>query len=113
MNRGETMDEKRKFLESLLARYGAVPTDLDRKNRERYDDSVIHEYDNSFYWVGTAGYDGQEFLVLSCIDKRKYAELGLLEDMDVLAADSSDEQLEKSVRYALGVEPYPERYPEI
>ena len=50
--------------------------------------------------------------MLSCIDKRKYAELGLLEDMDVLAADSSDEQLEKSVRYALGVEPYPERYPE-
>ncbi len=39
MNRGETMDEKRKIPESLPARYGAVPTDPDRKNRERYPEN--------------------------------------------------------------------------
>ena len=27
-------------------------------------------------------------------------------------ADSGEERLEKAVRYALGVEPYPPRYPE-
>ena len=106
------MNEKRELLESLLVRCGAVPTDLDRENRERFGDGVIYEYGSAYYRAGTAAFDGREVLVISSIDKKKYAALGLLEDIDVLPPDSSTERLEQAVRYALGLEPYPERYPE-
>ena len=83
---------------------------LDPENREFY--GVIYAYGGAYYRAGTAAFDGRDFLVISCIDKQKFAALGLLEDIDVLPADCSEERLEKAVRYAFGLEPYPERYPE-
>ena len=104
------MTDKRAFLEELFRRYGAEPTELDPENREIY--GTIYAYGGAYYQAGTASFDGRDFLVISCIDKEKFAALGLLEDIDVLPADSGEERLEKAVRYALGVEPYPPRYPE-
>ncbi len=104
------MNEKREALEALFRRFGAVPTELDPENREFY--GVIYAYGGAYYRAGTAAFDGRDFLVISCIDKQKFAALGLLEDIDVLPADCSEERLEKAVRYAFGLEPYPERYPE-
>ena len=48
--------------------------------------------------------------MLSSTDEKKYADIGLLEDIDAFSAGMSDEQLEKQVRYVLGIEPYPEDY---
>lgn len=106
------MNEKRQLLEALFERYGAAATEFDRENRERFGDGVIYEYGGVYYRAGSASFDGQDFLVIASIDKPKFAALGLLEDIDVLPAESSEERLEQAVRYALGVEPYPERYPE-
>ena len=106
------MEEKLKKLEELFARYGAVPTQLDEENRTRFGDRVIYELGGTFFRAGTAEFDGRPFLILSSIDKKKFAEVGMLDDIDALPADCGEERMEKAVRYALGVEPYPEVYPE-
>ena len=35
-----------------------------------------------------------------------------MEDVDVLPLDLEPERIEKAVRYAFGIEPYPEKYPD-
>lgn len=106
------MEDKLQTLECLFVRYGALPTDLDRENREHFGDRIIYSCGGSYFRAGTARFDGQDYLVISSIDMQKYARLGVLEDIDVLPMDCPEERLEKAVRYALGVEPYPEIYPE-
>ena len=106
------MEEKLRQIEALFVRYGAVPTDLDASNRERFGDRVIYELGGSYFRAGTALFDGQPFLILSSIDRQKFASLGMMEDIDALPADCGEERMEKAVRYALGVEPYPVVYPE-
>ena len=66
----------------------------------------------SFFRAGTAEFDGKEFLLLSNIDDPKFAALGIMEDVDVLSLDLEPERIEKAVRYAFGIEPYPEKYPD-
>ena len=106
------MEEKLKSVEALFLRYGAVPTELDQENRHRFGDRTIYECKGSYFRAGTASFDGQDFLMISSIDKQKFAELGILEDVDALPVDCGEEKIEKAVRYALGAEPYPEIYPE-
>lgn len=110
--RVESMEEKLEYLEALFVKYGAVPTGLDAEKRRRFGDRVIYERDGSYFRVGTAVFDGKDFLMISCIDKQKFAEVGVLEDIDALSADCPKERMERAVRYALGVEPYPDVYPE-
>ena len=105
------MEEILQKVEALFVQYGAVPTQLDEENKIRFGDRVIYERDGCYIRAGAAVFDGQPFLILSSIDRQKYAELGLLEDVDALPLDCSEERLEQAVRYALGVEPYPEVYP--
>ena len=105
------MEEKLRQMEALFARFGAAPTELDEENRARFGDRVIYELGGSYFRASTAVFDGQTFLVISSINKQRLAELGMLEDIDVLPADCSEDRMEKAVRYALGAESYPEIYP--
>ena len=60
-------------LESLFVRYGAVPTELNSRNRALLGERQIYERNGRYY---------------------------------------RQDRMEKAVRYALGVEPYPEQYPD-
>ncbi len=100
------------FLESLFVRYGAVPTDLDRENREKFGLRTVYSRKGNYYRTGTAEFDSIPFLLLSVTDNVRYADLGILEDVDALPLDADDVRLEKAVRYAFGIEPYPDKYPE-
>ena len=111
MIRGRNMEELLQKAEALFIKYGAVPTPLNVENRMRFGERVIYERDGCYIRAGAALFDGQPFLILSSIDRQKFAELGLLEDVDALPLDCPEERLEKAVRYALGVEAYPEVYP--
>ena len=110
--RESAMEEKLQKLEELFVKYGAEPTQLDEKNRAQFGMRAIYERDGKYYRAGTAEFDGQPFLILSSIDRQKFASVGMLEDIDALPADCGEDRMEKAVRYALGVEPYPEVYPE-
>ena len=100
--------EKQRRLEAIFEKYGAVQTELDQFSGE----GKVYAMDDSYYRAGTAIFEGKEFLLISCIDQEKYAALGIMEDIDVLPIDTPEERLDKAVRYAFGIEPYPEKYPE-
>lgn len=108
----EAIEQRLEFVESLFAKYGAEPLDIDEKNREKFGQRRLYKYDGSYYRVDQMKFDEDEkpFIILSCTDDEKYADIGLLEDIDAFDFGDSDEKLEKGIRYAFGIEPYPEDY---
>lgn len=112
MSDPEYIENKLQYIESLYTKYGAVPTDLGQALRDRFSERVIFVLNGNYYRTGAADFEGKTFLLLSTIDKTRFADLGIMEDVDALPCDLDDASIEKAVRYALGVEPYPETYPE-
>ncbi|WP_034446388.1 hypothetical protein [Butyrivibrio sp. AE2032] len=115
MGKEFTQDELNKrmvFVESLFEKYGAKPQELNEKQREKFGQRRIFKHEDSFFRVDNMQFQEGEkpFIVISCTDDEKYASVGMLDDIDALEADVADEELEKAVRYAFGVEPYPEDY---
>ena len=108
----QSTEEKLRQLEELFVKYGAVPAELNPEYRDEVDQRTIFTRNGSFFRAGTAEFDGKEFLLLSNIDDPKFAVLGIMEDVDVLPLDLEPERVEKAVRYAFGIEPYPEKYPD-
>ncbi len=108
----DNLDSKLEQLETLFVKYGASPTELNQENIGINRERTVYSLGGCFFRAGSARFDGKTFLLISSIDKVKYAELGIMEDIDILPLESGSERLEKAVRYALGVEPYPEKYPE-
>ena len=109
-NRNST-EERLSFIESLFVKYGARPTALNEKNRERFDQRQIFSLNGNYYRAEADVFDGSLFFVLSVTDKQDYAAVGIMEDVDALPEQADDARLEQAVRYALGIEPYPEKYP--
>ena len=108
----EFIESRLRFIESLFTRYGAVPTNLDQELRDRFSDRVIYALNGNYYRTSAADFDGKLFYLLSTIDKLEFADLGIMEDIDALPYDLDDASIEKSVRFALGIDPYPETYPD-
>ena len=106
------LEEKMREMGALFTEYGAVPTDLALKNTEQFGDRRIYAWNGNYYRTGTAAFDGEDFLLISCIDGLKFAELGIMEDIDLIPAGAERARMERAVRCAFGVEPYPEKYPE-
>ena len=111
----EAMEKRISFVESLFTKYGAEQVEMDEKAREKAGVKNVYTYDGSFYKVDALKFDEEAdpFIVLSCTDEKKFADLGLFEDIDAFDFTASDEKLEKGVRYAFGIEPYPEDYSSI
>ena len=108
----EAVEQRLEFVEALFTKYGAEPLDIDESNREKFGQRRLFKYNDSFYRVDEMKFeeDDKPFIILSCTDDEKYANIGLLEDIDALDFGDSDEKLEKAIRYAFGIEPYPDDY---
>ena len=108
------MDQQRKEetlarIEALFVRYGAQPMTGERSPALSGERSVSVR-DGIFYRAGTAEFDGQLFFLLSSVEREKFAEFGLLEDIDALPCDAGPEELDLAVRRAFGLAAYPEDY---
>lgn len=99
-------------VEEFFAKYGAVPQEINRRNRELFGLRRAFLYNGNYYRVDHAEFDDIPFLVIDCIDDPSYAAVGVMEDVEAIPVTLTDEQLEKEVRYALEIEPYPDDYPE-
>ena len=115
MGKEFTQDELEKrmdFVESMFVKYGAEPLEINEKHREKFGQRRLYKYEGSYYRVDQMKFDEDDkpFIILSCTDDKKYADIGLLEDIDAFDFGDSDEKLEKGIRYAFGIEPYPEDY---
>ena len=108
----QALQQQMKKVEQIFVRYGAEPQDINRHNREVLGLRQEYLYRGNYYRVDHAAFDGIPYLIINQIDNPRYAAAGVMEDVEAIPITLTDEQLEKEVRYALGIEPYPEDYPQ-
>lgn len=101
------LEQKLTYVEKMFVKYGALPLDINKKNRQKFDQRRTFQYKDSYYRADTAEFDGQLFIVISSIDDPAFAEIGIMEDIEAFPWDISDDMLEKEVRYVLEIDPEP------
>ena len=91
-------EERMDYVERCFERIGAVPQDINRKNREMLGQRQEYLYNGSYYRVDVAEFDGVPFLIIDRIDDEKFAAVGIMEDVEALPLTLSDAELEAAVR---------------
>lgn len=94
-------------VEGFFVKYGAVPQDINQRNRSVLGQRQSYLYKGNYYRVDHAEFDGVPCLVINCIDDPSFAAVGFMEDVDAIPVTLDDENLEKEVRYAMEIEPDP------
>ena len=97
-------EERLRLAENILERCGAVPTDLNARNRELLGQRMTYRYGDLFYRIDSADFDGKCFLILSCADSERFAEIGLMEDVEAIDPGLPEEGIESVIRAALGAD---------
>jgi len=97
----EKLESRMRFAEQVLEHHGAVPQDINQKNRDLLGQRVTYLLNGVYYRIGREDYDGETFIVLSAADDEKFASIGLMEDIQAFRADVSDETVRKKIREAL------------
>ena len=97
----ETLEAKLRCAEEILEKYGAVPLDINQRNREALKQRRTYQYKSNYYRFDHAAYDDKQFLIVSCTDIEEYAAIGLMEDVDAIPAESTEPEIERCVRRAL------------
>ena len=108
--REQDIENKLLFVESLFEKNGAIPQDINEKNREKFGQRQTFKYGDSYYRIESLSFEepGEPYMVISCTDDEKCAQIGLMEDVEALTFDMTDEELERQVRCAFGIESYPD-----
>lgn len=100
------------LVERLFEKYGAVSTDLNKAQRERFHYRRVYYYENGYYRVSYVPFDDKPFIVIEATDSVKYADNGAMEDTDLFPYDYPDWKFDKQVRFLFEIEPYPKTYPD-
>ena len=99
-------------VEELFEKYGALPANEVNAAREPHFELRPSYVRNGIYYrAEETDLDGRSVIILYATDQSKMAEIGTEDSIAAFLADLPEEKLEKEVRFALGVEPYPETYP--
>ena len=97
-------EETLRMAEGILERCGAVPTDLNRRNRELLGQRTTYRYGDAYYRIDQAEFDGKSFVILGCADNERYASIGLMEDVEAIPPDLPEQEMEKILRGAMEAE---------
>ena len=104
------IEQRMKFVESLFEKYGAIKTELNAENRKRLKQRATYYFNDCYYRVDFFGDDS--FIVIEAESDFNLADVGTMEDAEPFSCDLPDDKIEKEVRFALEIEPYPETYPD-
>lgn len=99
-------------VEQLLIKYGARPVAGSRDDLAGLGIRPSLELNGIFYRVEEDTFEEGDALVLSATRDAKYAALGLHDNIAGFPADLPPDKMEKEVRFALGIDPYPDTYPD-
>ena len=91
----EGIEKKLSFVESLFEKNGATPLDINEKNREKFGQRRTFKFGDNFYRVEALKFDEDEhpYMVISCTDDENYARIGIMDDVEALSFDMSEEDL--------------------
>ncbi len=99
--------DRKKFVEKVLLSLGCKIVDIELYYN---DNRTIFEYKREYYRIDTMSFNGRTFIVLEWADTIHSIKHNIMEDIDPFPCDLSDEEIIKEIKYALEIEPYPERY---
>ena len=108
----EYVDQRLRFVEQLFESYGAVPLDINQANRNRLGQRITYLYNNEYFRVDCICFGEKPFIVIEWTDDSSDAAAGSMEDVKPFPYDFPDWIIEKEVRFACEIEPYPETYPD-
>ena len=94
-------EETFRFAESVLERCGAVPTDLNERNREALGQRVTYRRGDQYFRIDRAAFDGRAFLILSCAEDERFAAVGLMEDVEAVDPGLPEQEIERILRAAV------------
>ena len=97
-------EETLRMAEGILERCGAVPTELNERNRKLLGQRTTYRYGDAYYRIDQAEFDGKSFVILSCADNERYASIGLMEDVEAIPPDLPEREMEKILRSAMEAE---------
>ncbi|MBR3040133.1 MAG: hypothetical protein IKI20_05715 [Lachnospiraceae bacterium] len=106
-------DQVLKFVEELLVKYGAVinPGD-DPELCEKLGIRPSYIRNGIYYRTELAAFEEDEVVLISATDNPEYAKIGAHDNIAGFSVSYSPDKIEKEVRFALEIEPYPDTYPE-
>ena len=100
-------------VEAYFVKYGAKPAeDLDVSKIALFGQRIPFIYGKEYYRAEAAVLDERDYILISTIDDEKLANVSMMDDIAAFPADYPEEKIEKEVRFALGIEPYPANYPD-
>ena len=111
METTKSIEKQLELVESYFVKYGCTALDIN-KNREKFEQRTTFQKEDRFYRADTAEFDesGTVWIVISCTEDEKFASVGVMDDIGAFEANLSDEEIEQEIKYALGIEEYPEDY---
>lgn len=100
------------YVEEMFQKYGAEPIeDGSEKLSDGFGLRRIFVRNNLYYRAEIASFEEGCVVIISATDDRKFATVGIQDNIAGFSADYPPEKIEKEVRFAFGIEPYPETYP--
>jgi len=97
----QTLDRNIVRFEQAMKDYGAVVrSDLDKSNVEKYDLRPIYEFKGNYYRVGSLVFDDEKdtpYIVINAIDNQRFAEIGVMEEIEAYPYDMPEERIREVV----------------
>ncbi len=99
----EAIESKLEIVEFIFKKCGAEPLNINVKNREKFGQRVIYLYKNMYYRTDHLKFDDDErhYIVISCTKDEKFANIGLLDDIEALPFEMTEHELENEIRKIL------------
>ena len=97
----QELEQKMQYAERVLEELGAVPQDINQKNRKVLDQRVTYLLGNNYYRIAWEEFDGKPYIILNAIDNEKFADIGLMEDIQAISANGSRETIRRKIREAV------------
>ena len=101
------ISQKMDYFEKTLEKNGAVRRDeFNEVNREEFGERATYQKGDYFYRIDKVQFDADEapYIVVSAIDKEKFAKVGIMEEIEAYPYDIPDERIEEVVPEILATE---------
>ncbi len=101
------ISEKMDYFEKILEKNGAIKRDeFNELNREEFGERVTYQKGEYFYRIDKVQFDPDEppYIVVSAIDKEKFAKVGIMEEIEAYPYDIPNERIEEVVPEILSME---------
>ena len=94
------VEERLQYAEKMLETCGAVPTEIN-ENRVRLKQRMTYQLGEDYYRMEYEIFDEKPFIVVSSISDPSYADIGLMEDIEAIPLDASDEEIATKIQSIL------------